>query len=92
MRSVLVILAIASLAAPAFAAAPNEADKPLRARQIAEFQARCQIQPQPAVNRGGPGGPLNLTEAPPARMERAVNRRIFGCPVPVIVPNGVEGK
>ena len=92
MRSVLVVLAIASLAAPAFAAAPNDADKQLRARQIAEFQARCQIQLQPAVNRGAPGGPMKLTEAPPARMERAVNRRIFGCPVPVIVPNGVEGK
>lgn len=86
MRSVPVILAIAGLAAP------EDADKRLRARQIAEFQARCQIQLQPVVNRGAPGGPVKLTEAPPARMERAVNRRIFGCPVPILVPNGVEGK
>lgn len=92
MRSVLILLAITSLAAPAFAAAPDDASKQLRAKQIAEFQARCRLQPQLAVNRGTPSPPTRLTEAPPARMERAVNRLIFGCPVPVIVPNGVEGK
>ena len=92
MRSVLIVLAIAGLAAPAFAAAPTEADKQARAKQIAEFQARCQYQAQRAVQQDQHQGPMKLTEAPPARMERAVNRRIYGCAVPVIVPNGVEGK
>ncbi|MDB5469270.1 MAG: hypothetical protein JWR84_830 [Caulobacter sp.] len=92
MRRLLIAVAIAAIAAPAFAAAPTETDKQARAKQIAEFQAHCQYQAQQAVQRGQPTGPMRLTDAPPARMERAVNRRIYGCPAPVIVRYDVEKK
>lgn len=90
MRSILTVLMIAGLTGPAFAAEPTPAQKQTRAQQIAEFTARCAYQAEQAVKRDAPKGPMRLTEAPPARMERAVNRRINGCPVPVIVRNGVE--
>lgn len=92
MRSILTVLMIASLAGPAFAAEPTAAQKQARAQQIAEFQARCAYQAERAVNRDVPKGPMRLTEAPRARMELGVNRRIYGCSVPVIVRNDVELK
>ena len=87
MRPILVVLALAGLAAPAFAAQPSV----LQARPPADEQARCQrYQPQPAAEAPRAKGAMKLTEAPPARMERAVNRRIDGCAVPVIVRYDVE--
>lgn len=92
MRQVLVFLAAAGLAAPAFAAEPEPArEQEARARAAAEALARCQYRPEQAVNRHVPHvAPKRLAEAPPARMERAVNRTIGGCPVPVIVRHDVE--
>lgn len=92
MRSILTVLMIAGLAAPAFAAEPTQAEKQTRAKQIAEFQARCQVQAERADQPAPPKGALRLTEAPPAKMEFAVNRRIYGCTVPVYVRNGIEEK
>lgn len=97
MRRLLIAAAIVGLAAPAFAAEPAPTAKDARAKQRAEYIARCQyvaeragVPAQPGLK--GQGGLMKPTEAPRARMELAVNRRIYGCPVPVLVPNDVEGK
>lgn len=93
MRQVLVLLAVAGLAAPAFAAEPKlPRQQQARAKGAAEALARCQYGPQQAAERGARNGPMRLTEPPPARMERAVNRTVGGCPVPVIVRDDVERK
>ena len=92
MRSILTALMLAGLAAPAFAAEPTPVARQTHAQQIAEFQARCAYQAQRAGQTDRPKGLIRPTDAPPARMELAVNRRIYGCPVPVIVRNDVEKK
>ena len=91
MRQMLTVLALIGFAAPALAAEPKPVPK-VETKQAVEARAACEYRPQQAVLRGQQNRPMRLTEAPPARMERAVNRRINGCVVPVIVPNGVEGK
>ena len=84
MRPVLITLTVLSLAAPALAA--EVPAPPTRAKPIAEDQARCQrYQPQPAARAPDADGLMKPTDAPPARLERAVNRRINGCVVPYIV-------
>jgi hypothetical protein len=89
MRTILTVLVLAAFAAPAFAAEPAMTLQQLRAKRAAEA-ARCQYQAQPVGEAPRVKGPMKLTQAPPARMERAVNRRINGCPVPVIVRHDVE--
>jgi hypothetical protein len=89
MRHILVLLAVAGLAAPAFAAEPEQT-REQQVRAKAEALARCQYRPERAVNREIPIAPKRLAEAPPARMELAVNRTVGGCPVPVIVLHDVE--
>jgi hypothetical protein len=91
MRQMLAALVIVGIAAPALAGEPKPAPK-AEPKPVAEAPASCEYRPQQAVLRGQQNRPMRLTEAPRARMERAVNRRINGCVVPVIVPNGVEGK
>ena len=91
MRQMLTVLALIGFAAPALAAEPKPAPK-AETKPVAETPASCEYRPQQAILRGQQNRPMPLTEAPRARMERAVNRRINGCVVPVIVPNGVEGK
>ena len=91
MRQLLVALAIAGLAAPAFAAEPDMTRAQIKAKRAAEAQARCQrYQAQPAAQPPGANGLMKPTESPPARIERAVNRRIDGCVVPVIIRQDAE--
>lgn len=91
MRPALIVLAIASLAAPAIAAEPATGVQQARLKP-SEAEAGCRYQPQQAVQRGKSNGAIKLADAPPARLERAVNRTIDGCPVPVIVRHDVEKK
>lgn len=87
MRQMLVALTLAGLAVPAFAAQPSV----LQARPTAEDQTRCKrYQAEPVAEPRPTNRPMKLAEAPPARMERAVNRRIDGCVVPVIIRHDVE--
>ncbi len=92
MRSILTVLIIAGFAAPAFAAEPDLTQQQGRAKWAAEAYARCQYQVERAARVEPPKGPIQLADAPAARMERAVNRRINGCPAPVIVRHDVEKK
>ncbi|RYF94807.1 MAG: hypothetical protein EON95_04010 [Caulobacteraceae bacterium] len=88
MRQILVALTLVGLAVPAAAAEPPLQQQ--RAKRSLEA-ARCQKhQPQPTAEARRFNGPMKLTQAPPARMERAVNRRFNGCVVPVIVRHDVE--
>ena len=89
MRQILVALTLVGLAVPAAAAEPPLQQQ--RAKRSLEAAARCQkYQPQPTAEARRFNGPMKLTQAPPARMERAVNRRFNGCVVPVIVRHDVE--
>ncbi len=97
MKRLLIAVTIAGIAAPAFAAEPAPTPKQLQARKQAEVIERCQYRAQRAggadqMAPDGKRGLVKLTDAPPARMERAVNRTINGCPVPVFVNGGAESK
>lgn len=89
MRKLIVVLALLSVGAPALAAEPTQQ---ITAKKAAEVPVQCQYQAQQTVLRGQPVKPMRLTEAPPARLEWAVNRTVNGCPVPVIVRYDVEKK
>ena len=97
MTRLVIAFAIAGLTAPAFAAEAPLTAQQLQARKQAELVARCQyaVQPAGAPDQSAPDGKrgmIKLSDAPPARMERAVNRTINGCPVPVYVGRVAERK
>jgi hypothetical protein len=93
MRTILAVLLVAGFGGPVVAAEPAPGQKQSRAKEIAEYQARCQALIQRAEDTAKRKGQVwRPTDAPPARMELAVNRTLFGCLAPVIVRYDVEKK